>query len=166
MKKNDILLLGILFVCCIGFLFIYDIKNPKISVRNQQYTIRFDTSEEVDRATILMALPTRMLTGRTESEIKYQIQKHTPPIEGKKIGKNTFVFQLPVKSEKYICFSGEEYDEFATSIIIYLKSTIGTCSLNIARNKYEYTIPRENIKLCENGDCDRESTTNDMSPPP
>ena len=166
MKKIYIILLGILLISCVGILIIYDITHPRISAKNQRITIQFATSEEIDEAIIMMALPFRRIKRDTMSGIKRKLQKHSSAIEGKKIKGNTFAFQLPIKSEKYNWFPEQKYDEFATAIIILLKSQTGACTLDITRDKYEYRISRKNIRLKEREDSNKADLGNSANASP
>ena len=153
----------ILLSSFVVLLLIYDIKHPRISARNQKYIIEFDTSEEIDEAIMMMALPVKALKRDTLPGIRRQIHRHTSTIEGKKIKRNTFAFHLPVKSEKYSWFPERKYDEFATAIIILLKSQTGACTLGITSDKYEYKIPGKNIRLKKRDDSGKSNAANGVS---
>jgi len=143
----------VIFVFCVLiFLYVgYDSVHPIVTSKRQEYTVHFSITEKIDEAIIMMALPTKNIKRDTLQGIKRQVKKYGSTIEMKRVNDNIFTFYLSVKKEKYNLLPDKIYDEFAVAIILLLKGKTGGCTLDIIKNKYKYTVSRNNIKFKKEG---------------
>lgn len=139
---NIILLIIIIFLTCLLFLILYDLKHPKVIYKSKKYNITFKCDDKIKEAQTMFVLPKNGIT--ISRDIKSQLESFKSDNKLDKIGDNEFSLRLPAKINNYTFFPTKEDDENLVVICLFFEPDSAYysagCSLNIVHGKYDYVI--------------------------